>query len=100
MEGQLASLKRSGLASSVTGNGHEPVLAPPDGAIRHDLVRRADTARRSTTMQTPKSPKRNDQRSDVKNPNNPAYVADESNRKEQGQAVPAGQELPKTTGTK
>lgn len=51
-------------------------------------------------MQTPKSPKRNDQRSDVKNPNNPAYVADESNRKEQGQAVPAGQELPKTTGTK
>lgn len=33
-----------------------------------------------------KKPSPNDQRSDVKNPNNPAYVADRTNRQNHGHA--------------
>lgn len=39
-------------------------------------------------MSTTKQPSPNDNRSDVKNPNNPAYEADQKNRREQGHPNP------------
>ena len=47
-------------------------------------------------MPDPKPPTPNDQRSDTKNPNNPAHGADQRNRQQQGGQQPAPQ--PAKTG--